>query len=386
MPKCILVHNQPAPYRVFLFRTLGKAFEKIGWEFEVFFMARFSSHRPKNWLEGFEVDGFAHRYFESYSIPLRGESYFINPGLVRTLMIERPDIVIVGGPWGSVTGIALSLIKMRPMKKLAWLEANTYTPGVITGPLLHIKRTLLRQFIGFLVPNEEGARFLDLFGVRTSVPTNTLFLPNLVDPTIFKFRRDDLYISKLSAEYQFSQHDRLVIWPARLIPEKGIVEAISELVPGDLCNLKILIVGEGHLEEAIRKTILVRGLQNHIFIKRYVPYLEMPLIYSASAAFILPSITDRNPLSVIEALAIGLPILVSDRVGNWTEALVEGPSGNGWCARYGVLGSFQLAIRKIRDSSMAELAAKGEKSNEIYRAKWAPEVLIGNIVRDIARV
>ena len=53
----------------------------------------------------------------------------------------------------------------------------------------------------------------------------------------------------------------------------------------------------------------------------------MPKYYAASDLFLLPSIHDPNPLSVVEALHSGLAVAISDRCGNVEEGVMDGDNG-----------------------------------------------------------
>jgi glycosyltransferase involved in cell wall biosynthesis len=115
-----------------------------------------------------------------------------------------------------------------------------------------------------------------------------------------------------------------------LEPVKGLVEFMEKVPACILEGWLLVIIGEGSLKARVEAVIQNRGLSPWVKILNYVPYEEMPVLYAASDLFILPSVYDPNPLSVIEAMHSGLPLLLSEQVGNFPEALREGVTGWGF--------------------------------------------------------
>lgn len=131
------------------------------------------------------------------------------------------------------------------------------------------------------------------------------------------------------------------ICPARLTKVKGIMEFLALF---NKCKNKdnsiILIAGDGELKKEIENYSSV----NHLNVRCLGYKTEEKLIelYSIADCFLLPSLSDANPLSCIEALWSGLPLLISEHVGNVNEVLYEGI--NGECFSY---RDEDDAIRKI---------------------------------------
>lgn len=75
-------------------------------------------------------------------------------------------------------------------------------------------------------------------------------------------------------------------------------------------NFKLIIVGEGHLEKEMREIAT-----ENIHFSGYINNIELADIYAKSDCFILPSISEPWGLVIEEALANGLPVIVSNKVG-----------------------------------------------------------------------
>jgi glycosyltransferase involved in cell wall biosynthesis len=88
--------------------------------------------------------------------------------------------------------------------------------------------------------------------------------------------------------------------------------------------LYLLLVGGGELEDAVRQQVVELGLQERV---RFLGVrADVPAILNASDLFVLSSCWEGNPLSVMEAMAAGLPV-VSTAVGGVPELVREGETG-----------------------------------------------------------
>lgn len=89
-------------------------------------------------------------------------------------------------------------------------------------------------------------------------------------------------------------------------------------------DFKVLLVGEGPLRTAAARLARQNGLSDKVILTgaRH----DVPDILAASDAFVLPSRWEGLPLTVIEAMMAGLPVVAS-RVGGVSELVDEGVTG-----------------------------------------------------------
>lgn len=364
-----VIHNIPSPYRLFLFHKLAIELERRGVEFHVHFMS--TGHRDRPHWESLSSDiCFNHTFWADSGPMFRGRKVHLNLGLIFFLQKTCVDFLLIGGPWDSLTGALSSFLACR-MQGIAWYESNTKTPGRVRGPAGFFKRQLLRRFRFVAVPGEEGKRHLQLlWGSRNPVPPSVR-LPNLVDESVFvpgsntSMKRSR---AEIRSHLDIDPHCRLAIWPARLNRNKGILEFMANLTPDMLNNGRILLIGEGEVEPEIRNLIVDRSLESVVQMRSYVAYSDMPRYYQCSDLFILASLRDPCPLSVVEAAHCGLPLLLSNRLGNFSEALDGG--ANGWGFDPLDAESVNGAVREAFGVSSDELKLMGARSREIAEKTW----------------
>lgn len=118
----------------------------------------------------------------------------------------------------------------------------------------------------------------------------------------------------------------VVVCVARLSPEKNIgtlLEAIARLAPS-MPALRLLLVGDGPWRPTLEHQSRMLGIAERVcFAGRRT---EIPDLLEASDLFCLPSRTEGLGIAVIEAMAAGLPTVVS-RIGGLPEVVDEGVTG-----------------------------------------------------------
>ncbi len=128
------------------------------------------------------------------------------------------------------------------------------------------------------------------------------------------------------ARLNIDPEDFVLVCAARLVEAKGIdilIGAVSRVVrQGVVC--RCVILGDGPLKEELEQKVKSGGLWDHVFFEGFQqdvrPYLQ------AGSAFILTSYLEGLPISVLEAMACGLPCIVTNVGGN-AEAVKDQVTG-----------------------------------------------------------
>lgn len=91
-------------------------------------------------------------------------------------------------------------------------------------------------------------------------------------------------------------------------------------------NLRLLMPGTGSLAPKVRRVFERAGLLDRVYLPGAVAYDDLPSYYRAADVYVSASLSDGSSVSLMEALACGLPVLVSAIPGNreWVQAGVQG--------------------------------------------------------------
>jgi glycosyltransferase involved in cell wall biosynthesis len=121
---------------------------------------------------------------------------------------------------------------------------------------------------------------------------------------------------------------RLVLFVGRLEAQKDpllLVETMAAAADAD-DQVRLLVVGEGGLRDAATKRARELGIGGRVHWVGFRGRDEMPGLMNAADAFLLPSRFEGMPISVLEALACGLPV-VACAVGEVPLVVRDGANG-----------------------------------------------------------
>jgi glycosyltransferase involved in cell wall biosynthesis len=151
-----------------------------------------------------------------------------------------------------------------------------------------------------------------------------LTIHNGISPREFAPGRSDGIAIRTKLEIRSDEF--VLVCTARLSAEKGIdilLSAMSQIIQKNP-SCKCIIIGEGSLKEKLLEQVKSLGLSRHVFMEGFHddvrPYL------CAADAFVLISHIEGLPFSVLEAMACGLPCVVTNVGGN-AEAVAHNVNG-----------------------------------------------------------
>jgi glycosyltransferase involved in cell wall biosynthesis len=90
---------------------------------------------------------------------------------------------------------------------------------------------------------------------------------------------------------------------------------------------KLVLCGDGPLRAAVERAIRRWGVASDVRLPGFVQYGDLPAYYGLASAFVHASLTEQWGLVVNEAMAAGLPVLVSDRCGCAPDLVAPGVNG-----------------------------------------------------------
>jgi glycosyltransferase involved in cell wall biosynthesis len=133
--------------------------------------------------------------------------------------------------------------------------------------------------------------------------------------------------------FGFRAGEFVVAWVGRLDEEKrplAFLRILSDI--NKHVDTKALMIGDGPLERFVEKEIGRLRLDQKITRFAKIDRAKMPEAYAAADAFVLTSFIEGLPFVVLEAMAMGCPI-VATRVGELDTLIVDGK--NGWLVSAG---------------------------------------------------
>jgi glycosyltransferase involved in cell wall biosynthesis len=132
----------------------------------------------------------------------------------------------------------------------------------------------------------------------------------------------------------------------------------------DRPDLFTLLVGDGDEIGQLRARVEARRLKNVVFAG-YVPYAELATCYAIADVFVHAARDEPWGVSVHEAIACGLPVVASTRVGAARDLVLQG--GNGFVYTWGDAVDLRAKLSLVLDTLDPEIVMR---ANEDVLARW----------------
>jgi glycosyltransferase involved in cell wall biosynthesis len=241
---------------------------------------------------------------------------------IQFLLSLRPDAVVVLGYTDtlSLIGLSFALLARRKIIFLSDSKADDQPRSQWTEK---IKGLVLKGFDGALVAGAKHAAYFRHLGF--SGPMETGY--DVVDNSYF---RETALQGVPNQQFQGRDlPEKYVLCVGRLVQRKRIDRALMAFSMSGLASLgyTFVLVGDGANGATIERAVEDLGLRGAYLHFTSIPNSDMPLIYAGALSLLLTSEYDQWGLCVNEAMACGVPAVVTERCGVADEIVVTGETG-----------------------------------------------------------
>lgn len=247
--------------------------------------------------------------------------------LVRLLKQLRPDVVYVPG-WSMVEALVALEWCVAQRVPAVIMSDSKRAMGRRTPHKEILKRGVVRQAAAAFVAGTPQAEYIMALGM----PRARVFLGyDAVDNERFSESVRGVHAEAPALRVRFGLPEHFLLCCARLIPEKNLprlIEAYRIYVYHAVrVAWPLVIIGPGPMETELRTLIQAHGLTDLVQLKGALSYDDIQIFYGLAEALILPSVSETWGLVVNEAMASGLPVLVSRQCGCVDDLVEEGRNG-----------------------------------------------------------
>lgn len=114
----------------------------------------------------------------------------------------------------------------------------------------------------------------------------------------------------------FHLPNKFIVCVSHLYPRKNTVRLVQAFhqLSQHWPDINLVLVGQGEPEylKEVLKTIHELGLENRVLLTGPVPHEKVPLFYALASLFVLPSLLEGFGIPLIEAMAMGCPVVAAD--------------------------------------------------------------------------
>ena len=264
--------------------------------------------------ESIEAGFHIHR-LKTVRVPVLGSVLY----LIRLIpLVKRCHPDIVHAQAISPSGLfALALKKLLGMPYVVWCQGSeVYLPHRLSRGILRLVLSNADAVITLTADMREVVQRL----YKREIVT----IPNGVELE----RYQGLPGEKIRQKIGLGVEEKVALFVGTLRPVKGVrylIEAM-DIVVRENRLARLLVVGDGEERGELENLAKRLGVAARISFIGRKPHRDIPDYMAAADVFVLPSLSEGFPLTILEAMAAGLPI-VTTRVRGLPEIIEEGGNG-----------------------------------------------------------
>lgn len=293
-------------------------------------------------------------------------------GLTAVLDHNEPGAVAVPG-WASPAALAALGWGARRGRPVVVMSESTAHDEPRRAWKEAVKRRVLRQCGAGLAGGGPQRDYL----VALGLPADRVFTGyDAVDNAHFERGADAARAEAPERRAALGLPARYFLASARFVEKKNLprlLEAFAayrqgaQRAGGEVWDLVLL--GDGPLRPVLEQRRADLGLRDCVHLPGFRQYPELPAFLGLAGAFVHPSTTEQWGLVVNEALAAGLPVLVSNRCGCAPDLVAEGV--NGWTFTPEDTSALTDGLHRLASMTDEERARMGREGRRRV-AGWSP--------------
>ena len=302
------------------------------------------------------------------STSLRGKE--IRSRVFAALDQERPAAVAVPG-WSSAAALSALGWCLRRKRPAIILSESTALDERRSPWKEGVKRRVVGLASAGLAGGHPHQEYLQALGV----PPDRVFLGyDVVDNAYFARAAGEARRQGNPLRASLGLPARYFLASNRFIEKKNLPALLTgydayRRTVGEAA-WSLVLLGDGPLRPQLEHQRRALGLENHVLLLGFKQYGELPAYFALADGFVHASTSEQWGLVVNEAMACGLPVLVSNRCGCARDLVVEG--SNGWTFNPHDPTAITSALTKLATLPRPARDALGQASRERIAA-WTPE-------------
>lgn len=317
MTSVALLFTNYGPYHFARSNAAHQRFEQVGWQLHAIELAR--ADQDYAWKAAVEQSDCPF-ITVIRDQPLQAvTSTRLFRSVYNVLSQINPDVVAIAGYFQ--IGMLSALYWSRWHRKSAiLLSASKEDDAARHGLKEQAKRLLVNQYQSALVGGQPQKRYL----LKLGMPTQSIFTGyNVVGNDAFHPDRLRSLPNPIKAPFFLSIN--------RFVEKKNLpnlITAYAAYVAQTPTPWDLVLCGDGELRPQLEQQIQALGLSDRVHLPGFLQQHELLPYFAHAKCFVHASQQEQWGLVINEAMAAGLPILVSNRCGCFEDLVIEGV--NGW--------------------------------------------------------
>jgi glycosyltransferase involved in cell wall biosynthesis len=353
-----------SPYRIPLFNALARQ-ENL--DPHVIFLSE-TDPGLRQWQVYKQEIKIPYQVLPSFRKRFGGYNILLNLGITQALEATAPDVILCGGYSYLASWQTLRWARQRRVPVLLWSESNLQDARRGFAPVEFVKEQFLHRCTGFVVPGRSALQYLSAKKVETS---RIVTAPNAVDNDLFAAGAADARRDAAVYRQKLGLPERYLVFVGRLVHEKGVFDLLSayaKLTNPARERIGLVFVGDGRARSRLEE----RAVSIKPGIVKFTGFAQrepLAAYYALAQALVLPTHTDTWGLVVNEAMACGLPVILSSAAGCAPDLVRQ--NWNGWLVSPGNIDVLARTMETAAND--VELCARMGANAKQHISSYSPD-------------
>jgi len=362
--RVVLLTEIISPYRIPLFNALARRPEV---SLHVIFLAE-TDPTLRQWeVYKHEIE-FSYEVLPSWRRRIGRHNLLLNRRVNAALRKAEPEIIVCGGYNYPASWQALVWARVHQVPFLLWSESNLQDLRPRSFLIEFLKREFLQACSGFAVPGKSARAYLRALHVADD---RIFTAPNAVGNDFFSGKAACARQNWASCRRKLNLPERYFLFAGRLVPEKGVFDllaAYAKLEPQLREQMGLVLAGDGPVRRQLEEE--ARSISpGKVCFTGFLQREDLAKCYALGEMLILPTHTDTWGLVVNEAMACGLPVILSEMAGCGPDLVKVG--WNGFLIPVADTGRLATVMQSI--ASQPDLRATMGANSTTLIANYSPE-------------
>ena len=354
--KMVLMTELISPYRIPVFNALASRDDV---DVHVMFLSE-TDPSQRQWLIYKDEIHFSHQVLPSWQRRIGGYHLLWNRGVSSSLGKFNPDVIVCGGYSYPAFWQAAAWSRRRKVPLVLWSESTKRDRRRRHKWVELAKRKFISACSAYVVPGKASREYLEQLGVGGKL---IFTAPNAVDIDRFASLAETARAHADEIRRVEGLPERYFLYAGRITRQKGVfdlLEAYARLSQERRSRVGLVFVGDGSARSGMMKR--AKELDGgRVIFPGFVQRDNLAKYYALAEALVLPTYSDPWGLVVNEAMASGLPIVVSKAAGCAQDLVTH--EWNGFVVRPREIGRLSEFLGTLADDPEL-VRAMGQRSVE----------------------
>ena len=303
--------------------------------------------------------------YERLAVYLRALTTFLGVLVTRQAALVHAHVAAHGSFWRKSTFLTLArLFRVPTILHLHASEIRDFYERDCGPFRRRVIRHVLEHASTVIVLSNRLQAYISTIAPRATMAT----IHNFVDISRFETETKRASVKRSSS---------MLLFLGFITHRKGIYDLIRALpaISRSIPEVRLVAAGTGDID-VVRRTAIELGIEKHVLLPGYVSGSEKFRLLAEAAIYVLPSYNEGVPISILEAMSVGIPI-VTTPVGGIPDVIRDGKEGF-----LVPPGSIDQLVRRIVELLSSENLRKrmGDAAQQRLRTDYSPEASLSALM------